>query len=362
MKRNHGKSERRILSLLVILVLAGALTGGAVFLSGQAPLPPSGKVEALDTGRSDGIVTGSGYSVRDRTAARTAESGTAKVKSRTVRAARKSAAWEKAAPKADGSGGRGDSGKPSDHSDSDSTEKRNENVPDSKETGPKIITSISDGEVIRGNVLNFSVQGKDENGYSLTKTHWTVLLNGVRMVSTGDNYKGLYTRRIGDTSPALNDGKNTVSITLQTDSGKTASVTMTIRMDSLGSAAAAGTMTIRTTASAVGLGTVVPGRKVKIYSGEKLSDVVRRYFEESGVSYTMKNGYLSRIRISTSGISSDIRKEYDPPSDSLGEKDIGPSSGWKYELNGTRNLSGLSSVEAEDGDDMEIYYTVDIDG
>lgn len=75
-------------------------------------------------------------------------------------------------------------------------------------------------------------------------------------------------------------------------------------------------------------------------------DLAVTAFDQAGLSYTWKKGYLSAVESPLTGIK-------------LAEKDNGTASGWMYTVNGKSPNKGMGDYYLEEGDEVIVYFTDD---
>lgn len=75
-------------------------------------------------------------------------------------------------------------------------------------------------------------------------------------------------------------------------------------------------------------------------------DLAVTAFDQAGLSYTWKKGYLSAVESPLTGIK-------------LAEKDNGTASGWMYTVNGKSPSKGMDDYYLEEGDEIIVYFTDD---
>lgn len=239
---------------------------------------------------------------------------------------------------------------------------------------PIISLSISDGDVIYGNTLNFSMSARTYDGYKIESSNFHVSLNDKRISGASDPFIGKYSSSIASGgNSVLKAGLNTITASVTDEDRNRAQIELRIIMDPSESAKIVGTVTVSMDCSKIGIKSPAGSSRIKITRGEKVSQVVVKYFKLHGIKIdtagNTDNGFYLR-RIHKRGIKNNVPSSVkdrifgDPEykfknPDSLGEKDFGRYSGWKYTLNG-REPSGMSSVTVNDGDEIEIYYTLSI--
>lgn len=228
---------------------------------------------------------------------------------------------------------------------------------------------------IKGTFLSFSLSATTYKGEKVERSEkFVVTLNGDKMYSSGDRYVGLYSAKIDSGGGSkLKTGLNRIVASVTDTEGNKTTETHRIVMDASQEGEKEGVATVSFDLKQLGIEKSPIGTsKVTINDGEKVAHVVKRYFEINGVKIQGTESedygfYLKRVykKNITKGIPKKIREKYFPPpdyepfeKDSLGAKDFGQESGWKYNLNGETPNVGMSSKEAHDGDEIIIWYTL----
>lgn len=234
---------------------------------------------------------------------------------------------------------------------------------------PVITCSLTEGQVVSGAFLSFTVEAVSYQKEHLDAFDVKVTVNGNKLYSSG-NQNGVISYR---TSQELQNGSNEVAITATDTEGNTATKVYHIIVNPDGERPKGGTMRVTLRADSLGLG-VVFDQQVTFYEGENLPYVIDRAFQQAGTTYSYTGSfdygfYLQRV--SQIGITDGfqipdvIQKKLDEENcswvgyeeDSIGEKDFYYWSGWIYRMDGYMP-GGLSSVPAEDGSEVEILFTV----
>lgn len=234
---------------------------------------------------------------------------------------------------------------------------------------PVIVCSLTEGQIVEGNFLSFTVRATSYKNVQLGAFDITVTVNGSKIYSSG-NQNGTVSYR---TSQSLRDGQNEVTIQATDDEGYTATKTYTVIVNSDQQQKEGGTMRVTLRADVLSLG-VIFDETVVFYEGENLPYVVDRAFKQAGIVYSYSGTfdygfYLQRIYKTgvTDGyvIPGPILDKLEEENaswvgyekDSLGEKDFYYWSGWVYRLDGYFP-DGFSAIPAEDGSEIEILFTL----
>lgn len=234
---------------------------------------------------------------------------------------------------------------------------------------PVIVCSLTEGQIVEGNFLSFTVRATSYKNVQLGAFDITVTVNGSKIYSSG-NQNGTISYR---TSQSLRDGQNEVTIQATDDEGYTATKTYTVIVNSDQQQKEGGTMRVTLRADVLSLG-VIFDETVVFYEGENLPYVVDRAFKQAGIVYSYSGTfdygfYLQRIyktgvtdgHVIPGPILDKLEEEnaswvgYEK--DSLGEKDFYYWSGWVYRLDGYFP-DGFSAIPAEDGSEIEILFTL----
>lgn len=234
---------------------------------------------------------------------------------------------------------------------------------------PEIICSLTEGQVVSGGFLGFTVQATTYKKEPLSSFYVTVKVNGRKLYSSGTQHNVISYR----TSQELQDGNNEISVTATDKEGNTATKNYHVTVKKEDAQIEGGTMRVKLQADILGLGTIFD-ETVVFYEGENLPYVVDRAFKKAGIKYkytgTFDYGfYLQRIYKPgiTNGykIPAPILQKLEEENcswvgyetDSLGEKDFYYWSGWLYRLDGYFP-DGLSTIPAEDGSEVELLFTL----
>lgn len=269
---------------------------------------------------------------------------------------------------------------------------------------------------INGTKLRFSLSATTHKGKEIERSEdWYVWLNGDKMYSRGGSkYKGLYTANTDSSGiPKLKSTVNNIVITVKDGDNKTTE-TYRISMDTSKSPKEIGTVTVSCDLDEIGIGIgeytkdgkdgkpvkdedkgekVTPDdlnifvpKTMKIDEGDTVSDVVEKYFYESGITPTMyrqpkpeepeKNevylrkidGYI--IKRADKKVAEKPEKNYRKYRSErktfkeyidekyLGEKNYGTGSGWKFKYNEGIPKRAMSDVEVNDGDKIILLYVL----
>ncbi len=221
------------------------------------------------------------------------------------------------------------------------------------------ISGVKKGATVKGTVKKFKVTATSYDGDDITGSKLVVKMNGVRLVASGSSYKG-----------EVLDGSNKIEVTAEDGEGNKRSKSVTFKGVTEKKPEIIGQLSVLVTADVLGLGEIVSEDSVDIYDNEQLSDVVQRYFENSGV--TAKNtgsGYYYLGHIKIDGVLDDIPEEIlqeleekgiEVPDnkDSLGEGDFGAGSGWMYKVGSTTPNKYMDEMDPKVDSRVEIYYTI----
>lgn len=241
--------------------------------------------------------------------------------------------------------------------------KKSEKKPKKEEVSedPVITISLDEGEVVTGTVKKFTVKAVSFDGDEIPAGQITVKMNDERLLENGaDTYVG-----------TVIDGENTINVKATDDEGRKSELTRRFNGNTEAPPEEIGELEVTVTAKKLGIDVVVPKKSVKIYENEQLSDVVKRYLNESeGITgKDIGNGYYELGFIKKKGIIDEIPdwklEELETQGisyagddrDTLGLNDFGPGSGWVFTVNGDFSGEYMSSVEPHQGDSIEIYYS-----
>lgn len=364
------KGNRR--KYIVLAVIAAALLCWlpSAALSSRSSYVPEDKVSQMDLGRSRGLVDGTGYELSDnekREHKQEEEKHQEVVRQdprhkMLVRKAQKTAPTTRPQyrPQPAAKPQKKPEQKPADKTPEKEKEPERDDEKEEVSELPVITTNLKNGEKVRGTVKKFTVKAVTFDGDKISADKITVKLNGTRLLEEGaDTYTG-----------EVQDGKNTVTIVAVDSKGRKSSLTRTFTAETDAPPEVIGKLNVVITAEALGIDVVAPKKSVKIYENEPLSEVVKRYLNESsGVSgVEIGNGYYELGRIKKKGILNEIPEEFvekieeagmsiPKDKDSLGLNDFGAGSGWMYSVNGSSPGQYMSKMDPVVGSNVEIYYT-----
>jgi len=241
-------------------------------------------------------------------------------------------------------------------------EPEEEQEPEEEEVSedPVITISLKEGEEITGTTKKFTVKAVSFDGDDIPAGKITVKMNGTRLLENGTN------TYVGN----VVDGSNTIYVKAVDNEGRKSEVTRTVKGNTTAPPKMIGSLSVIVTAKELGISVVVPKKSVKIYENEQLSEVVKRYFNESSnvTAVDIGAGYFELGHIKKKGIIDEIPEEkikdleergieIPKNKDSLGLNDFGPGSGWVFTVNGSWSDDYMSSVEPKNGTKIEIYYS-----
>ena len=235
---------------------------------------------------------------------------------------------------------------------------------------PTMITSLAGIDSIEGTRLTFTLEGRDYRGYKIGAEHFTAYVNGMRIFSSGEDY---YKRTY---RADLTDGENEIILTIADEDGNTVSQSYTVYCNADGEMAVGGSLHLTIDVRVLGLGYLLD-TDVEFFEGDSISHVVEKGLTENGFGFVSDGSnnygwYLRRIEKPgiTDGWSipdpilyhleengSDVMGYEE---DSLGASDFYKFSGWMYMQNGMTPDVGMASKDAEDGDEIYIYYTLEM--
>ena len=226
---------------------------------------------------------------------------------------------------------------------------------------PVININIKNGAKVTGTTKKFTVTATTYDGDPIEARNITVKMNGTRLLEEGDN------TYVGD----VKDGKNTITVTATDSKGRKSKLTRTFTGKTSEPPKVIGNLSVVITAEALGIDTVVPKKKVKVYENERLSDVVKRYLSENEdiKGENIGTGYYELGRVYKDGIIDEIPEDkiqeledmgmsLPDDRDSLGLNDFGAGSGWMYDVDGTSPGQYMSKMDPVVDSEVEIFYTV----
>lgn len=236
---------------------------------------------------------------------------------------------------------------------------------------PTIKISVAGGEVVNGTRLDFSVTVTDYKGrnvpvFSESDGSFLVSCNGESLSSEGADGSKTWFRT------ALKDGKNTIAVSAVDREGHDKTKTVSFTGNTSAAAEVTGEVYVSVSAEILNLGSFYEGT-IEITRGDTAKDVLETALSQAGIDPTFRGGYLSGI--SRSGIAQGayitdevrtameaLRKTEKDPADQdpnkLKEHDFYDSSGWIYSVNGTFPERGLGSYKLEDGDELNLIFSL----
>ncbi len=417
MKANNILSKNRILILLLTMLLIFSASAFVLMSAGGYAVPMEIPSE-INGNRSRVLLTGMGFELGDRAEAeqieeqrRTEERNAASPKEPDVSEDRKTQSEQRAEnheKKDDNSlitidGGNsnsqsgnagGNSGASPNHGDSPGvnggnpaepdphagTDVPGENGEEDQSKKPLIITNLVDGQIIDGNYLSFYVEAKSYKGYRITYDLFEVYLNGDRFYGGGPNaYHANYTKQFvpGDYSPpVLNSGQNKIVIKVDDGEGHESRIEYGVTVNGT-EPEYNSAVNIRIEAVNIGLGVIASNSSFPVYQGEKVANVVIRFLEASGIGYSTSGTpdigfYLKRIYAPgitdgyaippnlLAGLTTKGASTMGYETNSLGEKDFYEFAGWMYSMNGYTPGYGMSGDTVRDGDEIQLWFTLDL--
>ena len=239
---------------------------------------------------------------------------------------------------------------------------------------PLIECSLKNGQEISGSFFKFTVKAVDYKKNTLSAFYIHVYLNGNVLTSSGTSNG--WVSYIADAENPPEDGNNEILISVADQEGNTASKTYIVSVDADGEREIGGEVTITVEARTLGLGTLI-NKTVEFYEGETIPYVLVRVILDAGYEYerdkSLRQGFYLKS-INRPGITNGW-KVPDPilekleeenasimgyDSDRLAEKNFYENSGWMYMWNGSILESGMSAVQVENGDEIVIFFTLDM--
>jgi hypothetical protein len=235
------------------------------------------------------------------------------------------------------------------------------------ENGITVTTSLTDGAIQKGSKKTFDVWASDKNGDKITPS---VTLNGEDVpVNWDDSEKTSFTLIFSA------EGENTVAVTAVDSENKSKSVTYSLTYQKAEPGDVIGTSVWSFEAFAIGMGYIIPPRKVDIIEGETSAQTLDRVVRDVGFDYeysgTLTSGfYLSfineifvqpEIPSVLAELAARDMDEYDGgeySSDKLGEFDFTNGSGWMYSVNNVFPNVGFADTYLSDGDVVRVQYTL----
>ena len=380
MRKLEKKKGRYIWAGAAILILMVAAGVFGLSLHAQVRAVPVNPIDGLNTGRSQELIVGTGFSM-DKKQQQIHKKEEKIRKAQQQKLEQKVAASSPRQVHKEG-GGRsspenGDSGGP--NTDAGETEEGDAEKPDETEepqqqedpTLPEIKTSLKQNEEVSG-AKGFWVKASDYKGRYIGAEGLTVTVNGTRLRSSGDSGT-----RVNYNARDLKDGTNTIQITAEDTYGKSRTVVYVIRGDSEKEAEVEGTILLSVEAHTIGKGYILGPKEVEVLSGQPFPYTLDKLLKENGLDYdssgTLNSGfYLSRIykpgitegwkipdallkHAEESGVSVETASLQ---SGSLGAGDFTKHAGWMYQVNGEVLESGMSGYIPTNGDEVRIRFTL----
>lgn len=228
---------------------------------------------------------------------------------------------------------------------------------------------IYDSMTVKGSSLSASFYCTDRDGTRIYSDSISVSCNG-QTVSKGWEDSS----ETGYVIP-LSVGENEISVTVSDRLGRTSSYFYTVSCISVSQGEEIGRISISLDCSLLGLSNLCSDGDFPVYEGENGFDVVKRFLEDNGYSVSASGSdsdkYIRRIEKqgafaaayltdeARGYISSMAVPETDSYSaDSLGEFDYTQGSGWVFFKNGRKPSYGLSSLVINDGDSVELKFSL----
>lgn len=369
-KLNRNKLYGFAASGIVILLIVA----GFIFVQTQKPYIPKNNVHNLNTARSRELVLGKGYKAdRIQRKIREKEEKKQEDKERKENKLRVSQN-NKEGP---GYGSSQQTGIIDSEKEGNSTNEEEENnnvLPEDEDEDeenrlPTIETNLRNGQTVQGTRAAFYVIPKDYKGRRISPFHVYVYCNGTRVTSTGDDGSKISYRAY------LSGGYNEIRIKVNDKYGNSSKVVKRIKCNEEGQPKKIGTARFSVRAHVVGLGYILPRQTVDIYKGDQASNVLDRGLKANGYSYgytgSLDRGfYLASIRKPGIGAAASVPETLQVyledtgltikghHEDRLGENDFVHGSGWMYSVGGVFYSRGMSEYTVEDGDDIEIVFTL----
>jgi hypothetical protein len=235
------------------------------------------------------------------------------------------------------------------------------------ENGITLTTSLTDGMVQKGSKKTFDVWATDKNG---NKIPVTATLNGqIVQVNWEDDSKTSFTLSF-DT-----EGENTVVVTATDFENKFKSVTCGVTYQKAAPGEVTGTSVWSFEAFAVGVGYLIPPRKVDVIEGETAAQTLDRVIKETGFDYEYSGTLISDFYLSAinqiylqpeipsvlaerAAADMDRYDAEDYRTVKLGEFDFTNGSGWLYCVNNVFPNVGFADTYLSDGDVVRVQYTI----
>ena len=151
------------------------------------------------------------------------------------------------------------------------------------------MTDLVNGTTITGNIKTINVWPIDYQGQRIRGKDVSVVVNGVGVRFTwDDSTKTSY-------KLDLNNGKNTVVITVRDAEGRTTTETFIVNAKALQDGDVIGKATISIEATTIGLGYLIPPVVVDIHQGEKTSYLLARLLSDNGFGYNSTGSLKSEF-------------------------------------------------------------------
>jgi hypothetical protein len=359
MRNRNGK-----LCLAAILVIVLCIGAAAALLHAQKHYSPPDTVRNVNLAKSQVYLTGNGYRI---------DKGQKKLNKKLEN--RKEKRQKSVKTVNQNSSGNGDangtSGKISingGNGKSDETIDPNVDPDVEKNHDPTISTNLRNGQTVSGIYVSFYIIPKDYRGRHITAFDVTILVNGTRITSTGDDGSRISYRA------DLNEGVNSITVTAKDKYGSSITITRSVKCESSGKPKVIGTVNVSVDGSTIGLGTIVSG-SVEIYKGDQLSYVLDRFLKAKGYGYGYTGSlssafYLASIKktgIATSAeVPEALRKCVEEAGltikgsqdNAIAENDFVHGSGWMYSINGDYPSRGLSEYVPSDEDNIVFAFSL----
>lgn len=215
---------------------------------------------------------------------------------------------------------------------------------------PILKTSLLDGQTIKGKYKNFNVWLTDYQGNILTSDYLLVKLNGSRKnvsilrEDARNNHRITY--RV-----LLQEGENTLTFTLVDDEGNEATYQIKVYCEYAKDGEPIGKVIISVLARPYNIGYIIPAQKVDIYDGDNACTVLKRVLEADGYECIGQGTAEAFYFVGIGNLN--------VANGSLSAGDFGSLSGWMYQWNGEVPNYGMGAAILEDGDTINIAYTID---
>ena len=229
---------------------------------------------------------------------------------------------------------------------------------------------ITDNMTVKGSVYSLTLKAADRDGNRIYSGHIQVACGGAECGHRWEDGTGTgYLLK-------LHPGDNSVYIRLTDDIGRQSEYFYNIFCESADVGEEVGRISILVRADVIGLGVLCEDSDFPVLEGETGFDTVVRFLEEHGFEVSSRGSdssrYLARISkagcfaggglteealayLERAGISPDGISD----TDSLGEFDYTPGSGWLYCRGGKKPSYAMSAAVFADGDDIELRFSLD---